>query len=477
MKKKIVLLTMLLLFCFAGTAYATDVTVKIDGKVLTQKSLIIDGEVMIPIIEVAHELGFEASYDLFSIDGIEDLTEEVRLKANENNEIAILGIDDKRRKKPHQNVASMSGDTYSRLLPGADGSRTSHFKDYTSKVAMQVHDGVVLVPLNAAITMLDTQAKWEPDKNTVTFFAGVQPPSIYSNLVEVTIKVDGVVLSQKGVILEGRTMVPIRDIGETLGITVEYEDNVISLRKGEIPFGMIVGEHYSVVTLQPTGNGYYEAVSDYRDSDVPMQNINGKMMVPLKVISEMLNADINWDATNRVASITQKPESQVSDNGLETDLTSGDTKILVDGKELSQKGVIIDKQIMVPIDEIVKSLGLEVKYYDSGKIGIDIGYYKSVVIDGNTCEITSFGSTTKPIGNSFNVPGTKDYYTTTWEQEDEIFKYDVSAQWINGKMMVPAKMIDDIFYTVSSFDEINFMLNIKSREYKTEDIANNKTVD
>lgn len=293
---------------------------------------------------------------------------------------------------------------------------------------------------------------------------------------DVTVKVDGKELPQKGVIVDGRTMVPIRDIAEAVGLTVVYENYYdierVELKRGDLAVGQMVEEDYYIAIPEPEGLN-----QKFLKSDVPMQNVNGKLMMPLKVAAEMLNADINWDATNRVASITQKPESQVSDNGLETDLTSGDTKILVDGKELSQKGVIIDKQIMVPIDDIVKSLGLEVKYYDSGKIGIDIGYYKSVVIDGNTCEITSFGSTTKPIGNSFNVPGTKDYYTTTWEQEDEIFKYDVSAQWINGKMMVPAKMIDDIFYTVSSFDEINFMLNIKSREYKTEDIANNKTVD
>ena len=323
MKKNIMLMVMLFLFCFAGTANAADITVKVDNKVLTQKGMIMDGEVMIPIKEVADELGFEASYESISIEGIDDISDEVKAKANENNEINFLDINDRSRKKPHQFVASMSGTTYSRLLPGADGSRSHHFRDYTSKVALQVQsNGEVMVPLNAAITMLDTQAKWEPEKNSVTFLAGVKPPNVYSNLAEVTVKVDGSALKQKGVILDGRTMVPIRDIGEALGMTVEYDDNVVNLKNGEIPVGMIVGELYTTVTLQPTGKGSLEAVSHHHESDVSMQNIGGKMMVPLKVISEMLDADISWDGTNYVASVTQKPKAAVTADG-KIDLMSG----------------------------------------------------------------------------------------------------------------------------------------------------------
>lgn len=150
---------------------------------------------------------------------------------------------------------------------------------------------------------------------------------------DVTVTVDGKELAQKGVIVDGRTMVPIRDIAEAMGVTVIFDDSLgngrVELQKNGQKIGQVAGNSYTVIKLVPSGDGY-KADYQFYESDVPAQNINGKSMVPVKVISEMLDADISWDGTSYTASVTQKPKSTVAADGT-IDLM-GDFKRLNDGE-------------------------------------------------------------------------------------------------------------------------------------------------
>lgn len=133
---------------------------------------------------------------------------------------------------------------------------------------------------------------------------------------DVTVKVDGKELPQKGVIVDGRTMVPIRDIAEAVGFDVIFDNRTgrVELQKDGLFAGDMVEESYSVAEWKLNKEGQYERDVHYYDSDVPMQNINGKMMMPLKVAAEIANVNTSWDGTNRVATVTSK-QSAVSDDG------------------------------------------------------------------------------------------------------------------------------------------------------------------
>lgn len=135
---------------------------------------------------------------------------------------------------------------------------------------------------------------------------------------DVTVKVDGKELPQKGVIVDGRTMVPIRDIAEAVGFDVIFDNslgnNRVELQKEGRKVGQVVGNSYTVVKLKPLGNGQYEPDYQIYESDVPAQNINGKMMMPLKVAAEIADVNTSWDGVNRIASVTSK-QSAVSDDG------------------------------------------------------------------------------------------------------------------------------------------------------------------
>lgn len=95
------------------------------------------------------------------------------------------------------------------------------------------------------------------------------------------------------VIVNGRTLVPMRDIFETLGLVVYWdaETKTVTGKKGITDVSLTIGE--SKVYL----NGKPQAI------DVPAQIIDGSTMVPLRVISDSVGCRITWDQNTKTANI------------------------------------------------------------------------------------------------------------------------------------------------------------------------------
>ncbi len=109
----------------------------------------------------------------------------------------------------------------------------------------------------------------------------------------VNVTVNGIPVDMEGVIVEGRTMVPVRGVFEKLGYTVEWDNTTktATLTKGESQVVMTNGESYF------TYNGTQIT------PDVPQQIIEGRFMLPLRAVGESLNADVSWDGETKTAAI------------------------------------------------------------------------------------------------------------------------------------------------------------------------------
>ena len=110
---------------------------------------------------------------------------------------------------------------------------------------------------------------------------------------DVNINVNGFDLPVKGVVIEGRTMVPVRGIFEKVGYTVEWnaETKTATLTKG------------SDKIVMTNGNTYFTYNGSRITPDVPHQIVDGSFMLPLRAVSEALNAIVDWNAETKTASI------------------------------------------------------------------------------------------------------------------------------------------------------------------------------
>jgi len=128
------------------------------------------------------------------------------------------------------------------------------------------------------------------------------------------IRVDGEFIDtgvQNPVIVDGRTLVPLRAVMERLGFDVDWEPAwgpqslnpygraTLELARGGLPTIRVV------VTI---GRDTMSVREDWGEStniplDVPAQIINNRTMVPLRAISQAAGMDVDWDDENRIADI------------------------------------------------------------------------------------------------------------------------------------------------------------------------------
>ncbi|MDD4343394.1 MAG: copper amine oxidase N-terminal domain-containing protein, partial [Eubacteriales bacterium] len=87
-------------------------------------------------------------------------------------------------------------------------------------------------------------------------------------------------------IIENRTMVPLRFIGEAIGGNVEWVDatRTVKVTTGDKTVSLIIGQ---------TGAGL----------DVPAQIVDSRTLVPVRYISEQLGAKVNWTELTRTVEI------------------------------------------------------------------------------------------------------------------------------------------------------------------------------
>ena len=96
------------------------------------------------------------------------------------------------------------------------------------------------------------------------------------------------------VIVDGRTLVPVRALFESLSATVGWEESTqtATASKGSTVISMQIGNTTAYV------NGVAKTL------DVPAQTIEGRTMAPARFVAESLNATVNWDSASDTVKIS-----------------------------------------------------------------------------------------------------------------------------------------------------------------------------
>jgi sugar lactone lactonase YvrE len=108
-----------------------------------------------------------------------------------------------------------------------------------------------------------------------------------------------VMLGSPPVIVEGRTLVPIRAVVESLRGTVSWDavTRTATVSLGGVSLKLSIGQTMALV------NGRQVPIDNANPKVVP-QIIAGRTMLPLRFVTENLGADVQWEGTTQTITIT-----------------------------------------------------------------------------------------------------------------------------------------------------------------------------
>ena len=95
-------------------------------------------------------------------------------------------------------------------------------------------------------------------------------------------------------IIEGRTMLPLRAIGEALGMEVEYDVETATA---------VLTINDKIIT-HVVGTSTFNVDGEEFDGVAPSVIIDGRTLMPLRMLADAIGADVEWDAATRTAIIT-----------------------------------------------------------------------------------------------------------------------------------------------------------------------------
>ena len=119
----------------------------------------------------------------------------------------------------------------------------------------------------------------------------------------ITVKIDGqaIAFDVSPQIINNRTMVPMRKIFETLGATVEWDQNTktVTSTKG--------GTTVTLTIDNPNMNVNGNVVT----LDTPACIVDNRTLVPVRAIAEAFQTEVNWDESTKTVSISDDGISNI----------------------------------------------------------------------------------------------------------------------------------------------------------------------
>lgn len=125
-----------------------------------------------------------------------------------------------------------------------------------------------------------------------------------SSEIQVIVRGEPLTLSLEPVIESGRTLVPMRDIFESLDAYIEWDGSTktVTALKGDTTVKLKIGDKTAYLNNKSM------------QLDVPAKIINDKTFVPLRFIGESLGADVDWNNNTRTVTITVDNSSEIHGN-------------------------------------------------------------------------------------------------------------------------------------------------------------------
>lgn len=195
---------------------------------------------------------------------------------------------------------------------------------------------------------------------------------------------------QEPVIQKGRTLVPFRAVFEKMGAEVSWFEDIklCEATYGSITVSIAIGD--DKVTI---GEG------NVIETDVPAQIINGRTMVPLRVLSESIGADVSWDDETKTVEVNTPAISEEIPQSLEYTMAEAESNGIKYSYPVIESDFTTKDKLNSSIEESISNFvnknvseGSEIKtsveYNDSGLLSVVIKEGDSVIY-GRTFAVVS----------------------------------------------------------------------------------------
>lgn len=140
--------------------------------------------------------------------------------------------------------------------------------------------------------------------------------------INVTINDEPIIFDAQPIMKNDRILVPIRKIAEKMLFEVTWEEDTqeITLENFNTILTMNIGDYSITKDLKLASKDYPTKITNIR-TDIPSTIIDDRTYLPLRIISELFGAEVNWNEANNTAEIfyanTYGKEVTFEDKGIE----------------------------------------------------------------------------------------------------------------------------------------------------------------
>lgn len=108
---------------------------------------------------------------------------------------------------------------------------------------------------------------------------------------------------QRPIIKNSRVLVPVRDVFEYMDFAVDWDSDMRQAILHNDEFTVVITENSNTFT----------ANEKFYNFDVPVQIINGRMMVPIRAVLESVGCTVDWDGERNIVIVTLADDLKISD--------------------------------------------------------------------------------------------------------------------------------------------------------------------
>ncbi|WP_158606801.1 stalk domain-containing protein [Paenibacillus ginsengarvi] len=256
---------------------------------------------------------------------------------------------------------------------------------------------------------------------------------------EIGIEIDGSKLDVVGLLVDGRTMVPMRAIFEKLQSDVKWDQETQS----------VTATKGSTIVKLTIGDVSTEVNTNIKTLDVPPMLIEGKTFVPLRFVSESLGAKVDYDASRSIASVLTTGTDHANSNANTPPKELSVEPFVVKGRVTDRQGKPLEGVDIIADNQLARDSYQEAFTDEDGYYRIDlpqinttwnmISYYERK-FEGAVQKFNLTSVTDRPFGG--NKGAVRDF---VWDD-------------INGMVIIQYNYPDEEKWPEFSLDQVELTL-------------------